>query len=121
MSEREVRKYAWHKTGCKGATYLSLTRGEPQCSCGYEEASCQAPDVVVLLRWARAEKEKHEDEQQEAQRKRAGILPEADELYAELAYEEEGAAHIYSLVIAELEKTVRLTDDGWKWVDEADN
>ena len=114
MSEREVRKYAWHKIGCRGATYLSLTRGEPQCSCGYEEASCQAPDVMVLLRKLCRVRDERKGRFEDTTKKTYTTDEVAGRSY------DMGALDALSLTIKLIEKTVRLTADGWEWVEEGE-
>ena len=76
------------------------------------------PDVVGVLRWAYSQKREHEGLAREARKKSHSPLSEANELYLQIAHDEEGIAHTYSLVIEEIEKVVRLTDDGgYEWTD----
>ena len=61
-----------------------------------EEALAQPPDLVVLLRWAKALEEKYNVV--------GNIGSQLDEL-------------TFPIVIRQIQKTVRLTDDGWEWVE----
>jgi len=82
-----------------------------------ESVIAAAPDLVGLLRWAYSQKREHEGLAREARKKSHSPLSEANELYLQIAHDEEGIAHTYSLVIEEIEKVVLLTDDGWEWVE----
>jgi hypothetical protein len=63
-----------------------------RCVSGIEDALAAEPDVVVLLRFCYAQ----------------GTLA--------AARGHGDAANTFDDVIKEIEKTVRLTDDGWEWV-----
>ena len=112
MSERELRNFM--------ETMDKVVVVDPVVAEVREALLADAPDVVGLLRWAYSQKREHEGEAREARKKSHGLLPEANELYWQIAHDEEGIVHTYSLVIEELEKVVRLTDEppGWEWADD---
>ena len=101
MSEREVRKYAYHSPNCQVMSPLGDKVILP-CDCGYLEAVGAEPDVVVLLRYVRQEREKANKVFDATNNEAAGIVGAASELIG---------MHI------EQKFHVRLTLDGWEWID----
>lgn len=90
MSERQLRDFARKVLDSP----IGVT---PSGWKAANKALSEPPDVVVLLRWLRKEHG-------------ANLLKEQGR--------ESTSSKVLWAIITELQKTVRLTADGWKWVEE---
>lgn len=91
MRERKLRNRLEHKPWCHIGTGAA-------CSCGLDEALAEPPDLVVLLRKVKKAEAEY------------NAIGRAESIWGAMTLE---------LVIGEIEKTVRLTDDGgWEWTEQ---
>ena len=107
MSERELREWA----GSGGGTIV-LCNPDDACADCQElyDALAADPDVVVLLRWLKTNQQTEERYLSEKRRR-----SEHD------THHRQGARNAFRDTIVTIEQSfgIRLTDDGYEWVDDA--